>query len=328
MHRLLSLHTLDLSITTDLEAVGPMLDRCYTSSVLPGVRSSLALDLRCGAIDSFRRPGGIFAETTLFGARCYYHGGTLFGEGEQGGVGFEYELETDRLRIRLMDAYREQPHQIAIDVFRPLLQSFLLPLHGLKSLHGAVVARGDSGVFLAGRGGTGKSTTAIAAWRAGWNVLSDDGPLFTLLDGRAQALSSLDFVHVTGDTLALFPELVRHQIGDRDSRGKFAIDGCVLATPRSRQEPVAITHYVELHRTDVATPRVEPLDGNATLRALIAEQMFVVRSRAIRAADPRLSRMSELILELLTSFTSCARFHRLLYADVHLPLVPPLLEAL
>jgi hypothetical protein len=41
-------------------------------------------------------------------------------------------------------------------------------------LHGALIAQGDKGIVLAGKGGSGKSTTAFAAWNADFTLLSDD----------------------------------------------------------------------------------------------------------------------------------------------------------
>jgi hypothetical protein len=329
MRRDFSFHTLDLSVHSDVEPFAEAFDRCYAGSFLPGRRSSMQVELRVGDDGPFPSHGvSAGGETRLCGARCYYEDGRLFGVTEDGTLAVEYELATDRLRVRLGDGYRENPHGIVIDVIRPLMQSFLLPLHGLKSLHGAVVARNGTVAFLAGDGGAGKSTTAIQAWRDGWNVLSDDGPLFALIDGHARALSSLDFVHVTDSTLTLFPELEPHRIGERDRRGKFAVDGRALATPQSRQKAVAITHYVELHRADVPSPRIQVLDRATTLRKLIAEQMFVIRSSRIRSVDPRLSQMSDWILELLSSFAHQAQSFRMLYADHHLAQLPALLETL
>lgn len=327
MQRNLSLHTLDLSLTSDIEAIAGVVDRCYTSSVGPGQRSAMRIDI-LPADETMPQVRGVFAETTLCGTRCHYHDGRLSGAAEDGSIAVDYDLADDHLRVRVSDRHRDDPHHVAIDVLRPVLQSFLLPLHGLKSLHGAVVARDGKGIFLAGAGGAGKSTTALAAARAGWDVLSDDGPLFALVDGRALAFSSLDFMHVSDATLRLFPEFAAHRISGRDSRGKFAIDGASVASRRARATGVAIQHYVELHRSPVAAPRFEPLDRSAMLRALIAEQMFVVRNPRIRSADPRFAEMSAFILQLLSSFAAQAAFHRLDYADEHLARLPEMFASL
>ena len=327
MFRQLSLHTLDLSISSDIDALACVVDRCYASNILDGPRSSMQIEISGEAEETFA-PGAMFAETMLCGGHCYFDRGRLTGAAPDAALAFEYEFATDRLRVRVGAAHRADPHRIVIDVLRPVLQSFLLPLHGLKPLHGAVIARADRGVFLAGGGGAGKSTTAVQAASDGWDVLADDGPLFAFVGGAVRALSSLDFMHVSEKTLALFPDLERHRISGRDTRGKFAIDGRAVAANGSRQRPVAVTHYVELQRSNVAVPRLEPMDRAAMLRTLIAEQMFVVRNATIRSADPRLPQMSDFILDLLSSFARQAAFHRLVYADEHLAAVPGMLELL
>jgi len=45
---------------------------------------------------------------------------------------------------------------------------------GVTLVHGAVVGRGDHGLLLTGKGGSGKSTTALAAAAAGFAFLGDD----------------------------------------------------------------------------------------------------------------------------------------------------------
>jgi hypothetical protein len=46
--------------------------------------------------------------------------------------------------------------------------------HGLQLAHAAVVGKDGRGILLTGRGGSGKSTTALACWNAGWDFVSDD----------------------------------------------------------------------------------------------------------------------------------------------------------
>jgi len=87
------------------------------------------------------------------------------------------------------------------NLLRPILQSFLLPFHGLKTLHGAIVSKGGHTIFLMGSGGSGKSTTTAQLMRDGYDLISDDGPFFTIDGTAAIAMSSLDFLHVTKNTL-------------------------------------------------------------------------------------------------------------------------------
>ncbi|KQT58463.1 hypothetical protein ASG52_21630 [Methylobacterium sp. Leaf456] len=65
---------------------------------------------------------------------------------------------------------------------RPFLHAFkgLAPFTGLTPLHAAAVAHGENGVLIAGRGGAGKTSLALACVEAGWRYVADD---FLLLRG-------------------------------------------------------------------------------------------------------------------------------------------------
>ena len=54
-------------------------------------------------------------------------------------------------------------------------------------VHGAVVGIGGRGGLLAGRGGSGKSTTTLACLRAGMQVVGDDYAAVELIAGQARA---------------------------------------------------------------------------------------------------------------------------------------------
>ena len=45
---------------------------------------------------------------------------------------------------------------------------------GLQLTHAAAVGLDGRGLLLAGKGGSGKSTTSLACWHAGWDFVSDD----------------------------------------------------------------------------------------------------------------------------------------------------------
>jgi hypothetical protein len=62
---------------------------------------------------------------------------------------------------------------------RPLIHAFkaLFPASGLMPVHGAAVALGERGILIAGGGGAGKTTMALACVEAGWRYVGDDGVL-------------------------------------------------------------------------------------------------------------------------------------------------------
>ena len=69
---------------------------------------------------------------------------------------------------------------------RPLIEKFMSP-HGLVSLHGGTIGRGNSGVLLSARGGSGKSSLVAAAIRRGLNTTGDDFLLLEPGNDRAPA---------------------------------------------------------------------------------------------------------------------------------------------
>ena len=89
----------------------------------------------------------------------------------------EYELETGTIRANLGGKYLQSGQAIISNIMRPVLQSFILPFYGLKTLHGALLTKDGQTLFLSGPGGAGKTTTALAFADAGYEILSDDGPL-------------------------------------------------------------------------------------------------------------------------------------------------------
>jgi hypothetical protein len=327
----LHLHTLRVPVTSRGLDLGPHLARVYAGNDLTGAlgaSSTLPVDLEFGEPDEVEERA-TFAETSLCGGPCSFLDGTFVCRAEAGpGLSAAYDLRTDRLRARLAPSYADDPQAVVLDLFRPLLQSFLLPLHGLKSLHGALLVRDGRGLFLAGSGGAGKSTAALALALSGWHLLSDDGPLFTLAGGRVRGLSSLDFLHVSPRTLSIFPDLERHVVGRVDRRGKLALPLAAFPGAESRRRPVEVDLWVELCRGPVAAPRAVPVARPEVLRRLVAAEALVFRSRVVRKADPRLREASAFVLELLAALAARASFYRIDYADGHLPRLAPLLEAL
>jgi hypothetical protein len=273
-------------------------------------------------------PDAIFTESVLCYGRCHYGDGR-FHSAHHGDYWHEIEYDpvAHRIRANLGGAYLDSGQFAVVYFVRPLLNSFILPFYGLKSLHGAVLSRDDRTVFLAGSGGAGKSTTAAQLLRAGWEVLADDAPLFTLRDGRALALSPLDYLHVTRATLRLFPELQAGVIGVADHKDKFAVNPDRLGRGFGRT-PQRITHLVHLRRETLAHPRVTPLDRPGVLRDLLGESMTVFRAPAFRDRAPAFRRHSEFIFDVARALVRDAATVELRYDDRHLAELPALLAAL
>jgi hypothetical protein len=86
--------------------------------------------------------------------------------------------------------------------FRSIIHWFLSQ-HGLSMIHGAVVGTEAGSVLITAKGGSGKTTTALACFLAGMNYLSDD---YVAIDCQKQmAYSLFNSAMLTKDNLVRFP---------------------------------------------------------------------------------------------------------------------------
>lgn len=91
-------------------------------------------------------------------------------------------------------------------LFHPV---FLYLLKRLKLLqwHCAAVVKNGRGVLLAGKSGSGKTTSALSLWQNGFKILSDDTVFLTKNGPGVYAFANDDDLRVTNKTLSFFPNL-------------------------------------------------------------------------------------------------------------------------
>src|SRR5215208_1600435 len=139
------LHVLDLDVLTHSLDVRQWIEQLYVSNDLrqrlPERASSLTLHVERAdsphAATLAPAPGAVFAETNLCTGRCYYAHGRFFSASDsEYWHRMEYDLDTRVIRANVAGIYYERPQAIVSNLIRPILQSFLLPFHGLKTLHG------------------------------------------------------------------------------------------------------------------------------------------------------------------------------------------------
>ena len=334
----LLLHFLKFDIQTNSLELKRWLDQLYVSNDLTKTFPDRCTSLRL-IVESKQSPEalfitapalGVFAETNLCGAPCYYEEGRFFSanDGDYWHE-MEYDLNTHTVRANVDGKYLQNNQALISHMIRPILQSFILPFYGIKTLHGAVLTKAGRTVFLLGQGGMGKTTNAIQLMRAGYDLLSEDGPFFTTNNGSAYALSSLDFLHVTEKTLTLFPELQARIVGEEDHRAKFAIPMHEFQNERSWSQPHRITHLIQLRRSpDVSVPHIKEINRSLVHRNLINESMVVFRPTLFRKPGKQFSRYSEFIFDLLTKVILGAETYELSYADQHLEEIPAIIDRL
>ena len=339
MRRTLHLHFAKFDISTDRLELDGLLERLYADNDLTGdaltadaaftpVAGRLHLDVVDeDALGAEMPARAVFAETNLCAGRCYYLDGTFTAivRGDYP-LRVDYDIESATLRARLSPRFLDDPQLVIGRVLRPFLQSFLLPFFRLKSVHAAAVARDGRGTLLVGPGGSGKTTTAIELAHHGFTLLSDDGPLLTKTSAGAVVLSSLDYVHATDGTLALFPNLRGHVVGVKDHREKYAIARRAFGDDDRWREPVAVDTYVELRRSRISRPAITPMPRREVLADLVRDSMIVFRHPALR--QPRFTRHAAWTLDCLGALVAGLRAFRVEFADEHLHELPALVASL
>lgn len=338
MNLKLLLHFLKFDIQTNTLGTMPWIDRLYVSNDLTKTFPDKCASLKL-IVENKNSPeapfisqpaNGVFAETNLCTGPCYFEEGRFFSE-NHGDYWheMEYDLSTHTIRANVAGKYLYNNQALITHLIRPILQSFILPFYGIKTLHGAVLTKAGRTVFLSGQGGIGKTTSAVQFMRAGYDLLSEDGPLFITHNGSAYALSSLDFLHVTENTLTLFPELKPFIVGQKDHREKFAVSTRNLQNGCSWAQPQRITDYIQLRRdSNVNTAQIKQINRCVVHRELINESMVVFRWASLHDQANTFNRYSEFVFDLLTKVIHGAETYELKYADQHLEQLPEMISRL
>jgi len=331
------LHVLNLGVCSRSLRVRPSIEKLYAfndlRAVFPHRASEVTLQIERAdsrhAMPITVPSHAVFAETNLCTGRCYYGDGRFFSASktEYAHV-MEYDLDSHIIRANVGGIYLENPQAIVSNMIRPILQSFILPFYGLKTLHGAVLSKDSHTTLLLGAGGAGKSTTATQMAHDGYDLIADDGPFFTLDGSNAVALSSLDYLHVTDNTLRMFPELLPHVVGGRDHREKFAVARAGLQHDDAWRRPLRVDTVVKIRRGPVAEPRIRTYDKRALMQELLTESMTVFRPAAFRERRASFTSYSEFIFEIVAAVVRGAEAYELEFANHHVAEVPDLIERL
>ena len=90
---------------------------------------------------------------------------------------------------------------------RSILHWWLLS-QGLQLVHAAAVGNSNGGVLIGGKGGSGKSTTALACLESNLNYIGDDYTLLALDSGRPVVHSLYNSAKLNSDHVQRFPALL------------------------------------------------------------------------------------------------------------------------
>ncbi len=102
-------------------------------------------------------------------------------------------------------ALAHEPTAVVEHVVEPLTL-FLLGVQDRQPLHAGAIARGGVGLLLAGPSGSGKSSLAYAARRAGFDTLADE-PVYIQSRSELRVWGRRDRLHLPVESREHFPEL-------------------------------------------------------------------------------------------------------------------------
>jgi hypothetical protein len=144
---------------------------------------------------------------------------------------------------------------------------------GYQFVHAGAVGRASGGVLLVGKGGSGKSTTALACLEAGLLYLGDD---YCLLSASPvpEALSLYNSAKVRPDGLLHFPQLARRV----DARDRLGVEKAIFFLQRHFPERLILRFPLRA----ILIPRITGLPGTTlsaaspatALKALAPSTLF------------------------------------------------------
>lgn len=188
------------------------------------------------------------------------------------------------------DARRVPPWERACPL-RAILTWWTLPM-GRLLVHGAAVGGPEGSLLLAGPGGAGKSTTALACLGAGWGYLGDDYVLVAAgPHGAPEVWSVYGSAKLAPDHLARFPELL-----SPETPGALDPPDAKRVGWPGREDPTRLVAHAPLRAvvlprvTDADHPTLTPAPASRSLLALAPPTMFQTAGdrRAIFAATREL----------------------------------------
>ena len=145
--------------------------------------------------------------------------------------------------------------------------------HGRLLIHAGAVGCRDKGVLLVGKGGSGKSTSALASMLKGWSYLSDDYCLLAT-EGLPRVFSLYNSAKLTADHLRNFPALGAAVSNPAELADEKALIYIQTLMPDRMISEIPV-HMILLPRvTGLPETRLRPASPSEALRALAPSSLF------------------------------------------------------
>lgn len=155
--------------------------------------------------------------------------------------------------------------------------------HDCCLAHAAVVERDGHGVLLTGRGGSGKSTTTVAALYAGMRTCGDD---FVMVDPvRRTAHALYDTLKLDDTALDWFADLkprVANPARAADQKARVHLSDVM---PGRLLKSTPLQAVIQPIITDDTSPSLHRVDPGVVLRALAPTTLFLLRGEERLLAD-------------------------------------------
>lgn len=170
---------------------------------------------------------------------------------------------------------RERAADLAVhETAQPVSELLVVWLHdrGIQRVHAAAVACGGEALVVAGPGGSGKSTFALACALGGWAYLGDDKiGLVEESDGAVRAFALYASASADASLLTRHPELVAHA-----AAGKPKSVVAMGRVPGVRLEASARVRAVLVPRVggDARESTLSPISPAAALRSLAPSSLI------------------------------------------------------
>jgi hypothetical protein len=300
-----------------------------------GSAPELQIDLWDESVTGVAPPPSLVAEGRP-GARMAYAGQISYAED---GMSVRYlrpdsATWLDRAAARIVGWRANGARLWAFERTHPL--PIVLPLwyrdHHVQVVHAGLVARGNTGALLAGKGGAGKSTTALACFLGGLDCLGDDQVGMQIMaDGTVFGHSLFSVARLDTSHLAHFPAALPYALppeSDTDSDSLLPL-GHIASAQLPRQVPIRA----------VLLPRVVDRELCSIVPASKAEALRAIALSSLQmSANPDQDDMKRLVtlvehrpgfwLELGRDLRSIAvtveeLLHHLGSQEGHPPCTPP-----
>jgi hypothetical protein len=144
---------------------------------------------------------------------------------------------------------------------------------GIQLTHGAVVGHVGGSVLLAGKGGSGKSTTALACMKGGMSYVSED---YCLLSSSSQvtAHSLYNSAKVRESTLRFFPELAAYIENEDRPRGEKGFFFHHKFQPEKIVQKAPLKAIVTLKIEEIDQSFLEPINSIEAMASLSATTLW------------------------------------------------------